>query len=126
MNFFEYSSNRPSTRCSSRLVPSTTVIRACVSPRWNIGRAVDARQDVDFAFDRANRRVIATVGTTAGEDQIANDALFEARPGAGEAPATVSAPAAVGSGMIAARAWAFTASTASARACLPSVALALA
>ena len=35
MNFFEYSSIRPSTRCSSRPVPSVTVIRACVSPRWN-------------------------------------------------------------------------------------------
>ena len=35
MNFFEYSSIRPSTRCSSRPVPRVTVISACVSPRWN-------------------------------------------------------------------------------------------
>ncbi len=35
MNFFEYSSTSPSTRCSSRPVPSVTVISACVSPRWN-------------------------------------------------------------------------------------------
>ena len=34
MNFFEYSSIRPSTRCSSLPVPSVIVTRAWVSPRW--------------------------------------------------------------------------------------------
>src|SRR6266852_4695514 len=34
MNFLLYSSARPSTRCSSLVVPSVVVTIACVSPRW--------------------------------------------------------------------------------------------
>ena len=49
------------------------------------GRAVDARQQVDLAADRAQRLVVAAVGPGAGEDQVADDLLFQVVPGRAEA-----------------------------------------
>ena len=48
------------------------------------GRAVDARQHVDLALDRPQGLGVAAVGPRAGQDQIADDPLFQRVPGVGQ------------------------------------------
>ena len=84
MNFFEYSSIRPSTRCSSRLVPRVTVISACVSPRWKMAEPCTRGSTSTWHSIARRAFVVAAVGPRARQDQIADDVLFQLVPGAGE------------------------------------------
>ena len=77
MNFWLYSSIRPSTICSSELVPSVTVHIACVSPRLKTAEPCTRGRTPTCAGDRADVVEVAAVGAHAGEDRFAGDLLFD-------------------------------------------------
>ena len=81
MNFFEYSSIRPSTRCSSRPVPSVTVIRAWVSPRWNTAEPCTRGSTSTWHSMARSVLRVAAVGPRAGQNQVADDLFFQRVPG---------------------------------------------
>ena len=123
MNFWAYSSTRPSTRCSSLPVPSVTVTMACVSPRWNtaepctrgstsieqlIGRSVLLSRPSGRVPARINSRMPWVTTACQAAENFSSSTL-----------SSVSE-----AGINSALARSFRADTASARACLPSVRLA--
>ena len=88
------------------------------------GRAVHPGQHVDLAGNLPQGLVVASVGPGAGEDQVADHDLLQLVPDPRQNASSQTAPSASGSGITSASAFCFSALTASARACLPSVRLA--
>ena len=86
MNFCEYSSTRPSTRCSSRPVPRVTVTSACVSPRWNMAEPCTRGSRSTLQAIGRSVLVVAAVGTGAGEDLVADHPRFQRFPGRRRTP----------------------------------------
>ena len=84
MNFCEYSSISPSTRCSSRPVPSVTVTSACVSPRWKTAEPWTRGSTSTWQLMGRRFFVVAAVGPRAGENQVADDPLLQLVPGGAE------------------------------------------
>ena len=59
-------------------MPSVQSVTACVSPRWNMRRAVRPRQDADFADDGADGLEVAPVEPLAlVHDQAADGFLLD-------------------------------------------------
>ena len=109
MNFCEYSSTRPSTRCSSRPVPRVTVTRACVSPRWNTAEPCTRGSTSTLQVIGRSGLVVAAVGPGAGEDQVADDARLPASARPRRTPRPRHRPRPSGSGIISAMACSFSA-----------------
>ena len=80
MNFLLYSSCNPSTRCSSRDGSQRDRDQRLRFATLEQSRTVNAGQQVGFAVDAAQAGVVTTVGTGAGDDQIANDLFFQIVP----------------------------------------------
>ena len=102
MNFLEYSSISPSTRCSSRRGAQRDGDQGLRFAPLEHGRAVRPRQHIDVAVDVAQRLAVAAVGPRAGQDQVADDALLPDRARLARTGRRSIAPSASGSGIISA------------------------